>query len=932
MPWARAGPTGAQIGTRRSGGDDGAKLPSRQGRPDRPVQADHHALQRRGCRCARRRYRRLGAPRQRHPLRRPLVQVSPPARHLQPRHRGAERAAVGRPRRRPHRSQQSRHLPRGRQRPLASLAEPLAVARFRRRRRQRRAVADFRRRLLLQDVHVAAVLLEQGLRAGHPRRCGPWPRPCRTGSRPLSAHPRALRRADRRRRTGRHGGRAGGVRDRQARHARRRAGRDGRRAAARASPPPSTAGRHGSGSRMRWRGSPRATTSRCCRAPPPSATTITIIWAWCSVSPITWPFRRRTLPRERLWQVRAGEVVLATGAHERPLVFPGNDRPGIMLAESLRVFANRYGVVPGQRAVIVTSGASAYTAAADLEAAGDRGHGRRRASAQRLRGGGRRPARRRLRGAGRAHRARLARTQARQRPDRRAGRRTRQRRGSSHSAVRLRRSLRRLDAGRPPVLAVARQARLRCRSSMPSSRTTSVQAERSAGAARGTYPAVGVPRRRLARRCGRGGDRKRAPVHGQRRQDRLPAGARAAGGQRQGTRARLRRPAERRDGKGHRARSCAKASSSIEHVKRYTTTGMATDQGKTSSMNALGLVAESLGKPVPEVGTTTFRLPYTPVTFGALAGPNRAALFDPVRTTPTHDWAVAHGATFEDVGLWKRARCFPARGEDMHAAVDRECMAVRTRAGIFDASTLGKIEVVGPDAAEFLNRIYTNAFARLEPGRCRYGLMLKEDGYIFDDGVVARLARDRFHVTTTTGGAARVLQHMEDYLQTEWPGLEVYLTSITEQYAVIAVQGPKSREVLAPLVERHRPRRAGVSAHVGAHRHRLRGAVPAVPRLVHGRARLRDQRALRLRAAGVGGRDRARAGARHHALRHRGDARAARGEGLHRRRPGDRRHGDARRRGAGRAGRQVQAGLRRLPIAARGRISSRRGASSWSAY
>ena len=236
-------------------------------------------------------------------------------------------------------------------------------------------------------------------------------------------------------------------------------------------------------------------------------------------------------------------------------------------------------------------------------------------------------------------------------------------------------------------------------------------------------------------------------------------------------------------------------------MKRYTTTGMATDQGKTSNMNALGLVVETLGKPMAEIGTTTFRLPYTPVTFAALAGPNRGSLFDPSRTTPTHDWAVAAGASFEDVGLWKRARCFPLQGEDMDAAVARECRGVRTRAGIFDASTLGKIEVEGPDAAEFLDRLYTNAFTRLEPGRCRYGLMLKEDGYIFDDGVVARLAPDRFHVTTTTGGAARVLRHMEDYLQTEWPNLQVYLTSITEQYAVIALQGPKAREILTPLVD-----------------------------------------------------------------------------------------------------------------------------------
>jgi sarcosine oxidase subunit alpha len=239
---------------------------------------------------------------------------------------------------------------------------------------------------------------------------------------------------------------------------------------------------------------------------------------------------------------------------------------------------------------------------------------------------------------------------------------------------------------------------------------------------------------------------------------------------------------------------------SIEHVKRYTTTGMATDQGKTSNMNALGLVAGLLDKPLPAVGTTTFRPPYTPVSFGALVGPNRGALFDPVRKTPIHDWAAEHGAAFENVALWRRAWYFPKSGEDMHAAVARECRAVREKVGIFDASTLGKIEVVGPDAAEFLNRMYVNSWTKLAPGKCRYGLMLKEDGYILDDGVVARLADDRFHVTTTTGGAPRALALMEDYLQTEWPDLEVFLTSVTEHWAVIALQGPKARDVLAPLV------------------------------------------------------------------------------------------------------------------------------------
>ncbi len=239
---------------------------------------------------------------------------------------------------------------------------------------------------------------------------------------------------------------------------------------------------------------------------------------------------------------------------------------------------------------------------------------------------------------------------------------------------------------------------------------------------------------------------------------------------------------------------------SIEHIKRYTTTGMATDQGKLSNLNALAIVAQDMGRQVPQVGLTTFRMPYTPVTFGIFAGYDRGDLFDPMRKTPTHEWAEAQGAVFEDVGQWKRARYFPRHGEDMHAAVNRECLAVRSGVGLFDASTLGKIEVVGADAGEFLSRMYVNNFANLAVGRSRYGILLREDGFVYDDGVIARMAPDRFHVTTTTGGAARVFAFMEDYLQTEWPDLRVWITSTTEQWSVVAVQGPKAREVLAPLV------------------------------------------------------------------------------------------------------------------------------------
>jgi sarcosine oxidase subunit alpha len=240
---------------------------------------------------------------------------------------------------------------------------------------------------------------------------------------------------------------------------------------------------------------------------------------------------------------------------------------------------------------------------------------------------------------------------------------------------------------------------------------------------------------------------------------------------------------------------------SIEHVKRYTTNGMATDQGKMSNVNGLMIAADALGKRAPEVGLTTFRPPYTPTTFGTFAGYHQDATFEVTRKTPIDPWAEAHGAAFEPVALWRRAWYFPKPGEDMHAAVARECRATRASLGIFDASTLGKIEVVGPDAVTFMERMYTNPWAKLGVGRCRYGLLLGEDGFIRDDGVIGRLSQDRFHVTTTTGGAARVLNMMEDYLQTEWPDLKVWLTSTTEQWATIALNGPNARLLLEPFVE-----------------------------------------------------------------------------------------------------------------------------------
>jgi sarcosine oxidase subunit alpha len=506
-----------------------------------------------------------------------------------------------------------------------------------------------------------------------------------------------------------------------------------------------------------------------------------------------------TAPRERLWQVRAGEVVLAGGSHERPLVFADNDRPGILLAESVRVFINRYGVAPGRQIVFTTSGASAYAAALDAKAAGlavtlvDL---RTEAECG--------PELARLKAAGvdvlTGHTVVGSKGTKRVTglivaPVDRAGR-CGARRVLDCDCVGM-------SGGWTPAVHLFSQSRgklaydERLDAFLPG---TSAQVERSAGASKGTYDLASVLAEGFsAGAAAAGSDERKSftasptltgfkPVRAM-PTDADPARVRAFVDFQNDVTAKDIKLAVR------------EGFHSIEHVKRYTTTGMATDQGKTSNMNALGIVAGQLDKTLPGVGTTTFRPPYTPVTFGTLVGPARHALFDPIRTTPIHDWAEGQGALFENVALWRRAWYFPKAGEDIHDAVARECRAVREAVGIFDASTLGKIEVVGPDAAEFMNRIYVNPWLKLEVGRCRYGLMLKEDGYILDDGVVARIAPDCFHVTTTTGGAPRVLAHMEDYLQTEWPDLKVFLTSTTEQWAVIALQGPKAREVIAPLVD-----------------------------------------------------------------------------------------------------------------------------------
>ena len=239
---------------------------------------------------------------------------------------------------------------------------------------------------------------------------------------------------------------------------------------------------------------------------------------------------------------------------------------------------------------------------------------------------------------------------------------------------------------------------------------------------------------------------------------------------------------------------------SIEHVKRYTTTGMGTDQGKLGNMHALGIIADTTGVKMGEVGTTTFRPPYTPLTFGTIVGRNVGEYFDSFRRTPMNDWHIENKAEFENVGQWKRAWYYPKKNETMHQAVQRESVAARYSAGILDASTLGKIDIQGSDSSEFLNRVYTNAWSKLAVGKCRYGLMLNEDGMVYDDGVTTRLNENHYIMTTTTGGAANVMGKLEDYLQTEWPELDVYLTSVTDHYATASVCGPNSKKILNKLI------------------------------------------------------------------------------------------------------------------------------------
>ena len=510
------------------------------------------------------------------------------------------------------------------------------------------------------------------------------------------------------------------------------------------------------------------------------------------------------LPRQRLWKIRAKEVILATGAIERPLVFGGNDLPGVMLASAARTYLNRFGALPGRRAIIMTNNDDAYHTALALQDAGCLV----RAIVD-LRSDPKGPLITAVKEAGITLLTGHAVTAA-------YGR-TRVARvdiapvsGDASEVIgdemHIDCDLVLMSGGLSPVVHLHSQARGKLAwddRTLCFRPSQSHEAEQSVGAANGTFDlARGLNEAMKAatkalKAIGHEGEEIDVPATSLIKQSYAPLAA-------------WKIPTGKPAGQGPKAfvdyqndvtssdiqLAVREGYHSVEHVKRYTTTGMATDQGKTSNINALGILADALGNEIPSVGTTTFRMPYTPTSMGAIAGRDIKGLFDPIRTTRMDSWQRKNGALFEHVGQWMRAWYYPQKGESFEAAVNREVVAARTTAGLLDASTLGKIDVRGKDAAEFLNRVYTNAFAKLPVGRCRYGLMLKEDGMVMDDGVTTRLGENHFHMTTTTGGAAGVLDWLEEFLQTEWPELDVYLTSVTEQWSVATLSGPNARKIL----------------------------------------------------------------------------------------------------------------------------------------
>ncbi len=508
-------------------------------------------------------------------------------------------------------------------------------------------------------------------------------------------------------------------------------------------------------------------------------------------------------PKHRLWRIRAGRIVIATGAIERPLAFAGNDIPGVMLAGAVRDYLVNHGVSPGDRTVIVTNNDSAYQTALVLKSAGldvpaildarDQATGElpeaaRAAGIRVLTGRG-------IAGVTGGKRVTGVAVCAQ------AGEGAVQEEIPCDAVA--------MSGGWSPVVhlfshcggKLAWDAGLSAfvpdRARPPLNHDGSAMVT-AVGAAAGCLASASIVAG-FAAPSGKGaiqmpdacqtpdGSVTIPPVWV------MPQGAPIA------KRAKMWLDYQN-DVKVSDVQLAAREGyQSVEHTKRYTTLGMATDQGKLSNINGLAILAETLGEKIPQVGTTTFRPPYTPVTIGALAGEARGAIFQPLRRTPMHESHEKSGSYFEPVGLWRRPYCFPRPGETHEQAVHREVLNTRTNLGLLDASTLGKILVKGPDAGKFLDMLYTGVMSTLPVGKCRYGLMCNEQGFLSDDGVVARISDDTWLCHTTSGGADRIHAWMEDWLQCEWWDWQVYTANLTEQYAQIAVVGPNARKLLQVL-------------------------------------------------------------------------------------------------------------------------------------
>jgi sarcosine oxidase, subunit alpha len=503
-------------------------------------------------------------------------------------------------------------------------------------------------------------------------------------------------------------------------------------------------------------------------------------------------------PRHRLWRIRAGHVVTATGAIERPISFAGNDIPGVMLASAVRDYVANWAVSPGDRTVIVTNNDDAYRTALALLDAGlvvpaiiDA-----RTSAK-----GALPDAARARGIRVLEGRGIAKVKGNKRV---TGVSLCSQAGEGAELESIACDAVAMSGGWSPVVHLwshcggkliwdAARAMFRPDPAKPATGADGQPMVTAVGSANGALTADEV----LADVAkAMGGKAAKTNAVGEAETEAvwiMPQGA--------GPTLRAKMWLDyQNDVKVSDVQLAAREGyESVEHTKRYTTLGMATDQGKLSNINGLAVLSDALNRGIPQTGTTTFRPPYTPISMGAIAGEARGEIFQPLRQTPMHAWHDANGADWEPVGLWRRPYTYLRAGETVHDAVTREINNTRQNIGLLDASTLGKIIVKGPDAGKFLDMLYTGVMSTLPIGKCRYGLMCSENGFLSDDGVVARLSEDTWLCHTTSGGADRIHGWMEDWLQCEWWDWKVYTANLTEQFAQIAVVGPKARLLLEKL-------------------------------------------------------------------------------------------------------------------------------------